>query len=158
MWDYLSKTSKPILLYGMGDGADKIANVLEKRQTKISGVFANDEFVRGQNFRNFPVLTFEQAEKQFGSFIALLCYGTHREEVIQQIKNVASKQELLAPDVPVTGNGLFDKNYYNQNVDKFYQVFSEENSSKINESTKEINISNICKLSRYKIHKWNAKL
>lgn len=134
MWDYLSKTKKPILLYGMGDGADKIANVLEKRQTKISGVFANDGFVRGQSFRGFPVLTYRQAEETFGSFIALLCYGTHREEVIKQIQNVASRQELLAPDVPVTGNGLFDKKYYEDNksdFDNIRRILADEKSKQV---------------------------
>ena len=30
LWHYLLKTKKPIWLYGMGDGADKIINLLEK--------------------------------------------------------------------------------------------------------------------------------
>ena len=30
LWQYLSRTEKPIVLYGMGDGADKILNILEE--------------------------------------------------------------------------------------------------------------------------------
>ena len=29
MWDYLKSVDKPIVLYGMGDGADKILNRLK---------------------------------------------------------------------------------------------------------------------------------
>ena len=30
LWTYLSKAQKPILIYGMGNGADKIIAVFEK--------------------------------------------------------------------------------------------------------------------------------
>ena len=30
LWQYLARTSKPIVLYGMGDGADKILAVLNR--------------------------------------------------------------------------------------------------------------------------------
>ena len=29
LWSYLSESTKPIILYGMGDGADKILDVCE---------------------------------------------------------------------------------------------------------------------------------
>ena len=31
LWSYLSETTKPIVLYGMGDGADKILDVCEQK-------------------------------------------------------------------------------------------------------------------------------
>ena len=36
MWEKLKATGKPILLYGMGDGAEKIAAELKKREIPIS--------------------------------------------------------------------------------------------------------------------------
>ena len=47
VWEYLSRTEKPILLYGMGDGADKILRVFSDYGIVCSGIFASDEFVRG---------------------------------------------------------------------------------------------------------------
>ena len=31
LWNYLAKAAKPIFLYGMGDGADKVLSVLSSR-------------------------------------------------------------------------------------------------------------------------------
>ena len=36
MWEKLKATGKPILLYGMGDGAEKIAAELKKREIPIA--------------------------------------------------------------------------------------------------------------------------
>ena len=36
MWEKLKATGKPILLYGMGDGAEKIAAELKKREDRKS--------------------------------------------------------------------------------------------------------------------------
>ena len=63
LWQYLLKTKKPIWLYGMGDGADKIINLLEQYDIKITGVFASDQFVRYQNFRGFTVISYAEAKK-----------------------------------------------------------------------------------------------
>ena len=35
LWQYLSYTEKPIVLYGMSDGADKILNILEERSVAV---------------------------------------------------------------------------------------------------------------------------
>ena len=51
MWKKLSATKKPIWLYGMGNGADKILDELTRRGISVSGVFASDGFVRHQQFR-----------------------------------------------------------------------------------------------------------
>lgn len=44
LWNYLAKAAKPIFLYGMGDGADKVLSVLSSRGIAVQGVFASDEF------------------------------------------------------------------------------------------------------------------
>ncbi|MBR4958721.1 MAG: FkbM family methyltransferase, partial [Phascolarctobacterium sp.] len=55
VWERLQQTDKPIVLYGMGNGADKIVDWCEANAVKIAGSFASDEFVRGQVFRGFKV-------------------------------------------------------------------------------------------------------
>lgn len=50
LWDYLKGAKKPIVLYGMGNGADKIIKVLEDRGIEYKGVFATDGFVRENTF------------------------------------------------------------------------------------------------------------
>ena len=63
IWDTLRESDLPIVLYGMGNGADQIFSVLEKYQIKVSAIFASDGFVRGHSFRGYPVQTYRQSAK-----------------------------------------------------------------------------------------------
>lgn len=114
LWAKLACTQKPILLYGMGNGADKVLAVCHRKGIPVKGIFAGDEFVRGQLFHGMPVLTFAQAKEQYGAngFIALLCFGTCLPDVTAYIARIASECTLYAPDVPVFGDTLFDAAFY----------------------------------------------
>ena len=46
VWTRLQAEARPIVLYGMGDGADKILDRFETLGITAAGVFASDEFVR----------------------------------------------------------------------------------------------------------------
>ena len=118
LWNYLSETQKPIVLYGMGDGADKVIRVLDNKGIKVSGVFASDTFVRNKTFRGFKVTNYLTAKELFPDMIVLLCFGTALPDVIDNIKNIANECELYAPDVPVAGGDVFDTAYYVLNEDK----------------------------------------
>lgn len=50
VWQILQLTDKPVVLYGMGNGADQIIDLCDRMQIKVAGIFASDEFVRGQVF------------------------------------------------------------------------------------------------------------
>ncbi len=54
-WEKLQNETKPIYIYGMGDGAMKIMSVFRKYGIKTKGVFASDDFVRGHYFAGFKV-------------------------------------------------------------------------------------------------------
>ncbi len=115
LWNYLAKTEKPILLYGMGNGADEIIDRLKKENKQISGIFASDGFVRGQYFHGYPILTYNQAKSKFSDFLVLTAFGTSQKEVIDNIKKISAERELYIPDVPVYGNTVFDSTYYTDN-------------------------------------------
>lgn len=111
------------MLYGMGNGADKILNVLNSYNITPAGVFASDGFVRDKFFRGYHIESLSYFEKKYEDFIILLCFGTEREEVIENIKNIMSRHELLAPDVPVFGNNIFDSDFVNKNYDRLKKVY-----------------------------------
>ncbi len=134
LWTYLEKTNKPIVLYGMGDGADKVLDVCGKRNIKISGVFASDGFAKKKLFRGYSVMSYSEMCHTFYDFIVLLCFATQRQEVISNIYRISSERELYCPDVPVFGQGLFDSEYFNENYDNFKKVYSllcDEQSKKV---------------------------
>ncbi|MCL2107731.1 MAG: FkbM family methyltransferase [Oscillospiraceae bacterium] len=136
IWNYLKDTPKPIVIYGMGNGADKILAVMERRGITPAAFMASDEFVRGHSFRGFEVRKLGDIEAQFGDFIILVAFGTNLPAVVQKIYTLGNKYEVLAPDVPVYGDvhmGLFDEQFVESNAQKIAQVrglFADEQSKK----------------------------
>ncbi len=134
LWQYLKETKKPILLYGMGLGADKIISVCERKGIGIADFFASDGFVRGHSFHGKVVLSYSEAKKKYGDFIVLLSFASRLPEVIRLISDIASETELYAPDVPVSGEELFDMEYYLENREKFQlarELFADEISKNV---------------------------
>lgn len=131
LWQRLKKAQKPIWLYGMGDGADKILDRLYDRGVEVSGVFASDGFVRNQQFRGFTVTSYADAKARSGDMIVLVCFGSSRENVLDNIRRIASEQELYAPDVPVIGGGTFDSAYaasHGNELRSVYNMLADEQS------------------------------
>ncbi len=124
LWNYLKTTEKPIVLYGMGNGADKIISVLNRYEIKISGVFASDGFVREKIFHGFKVTDYKTAKETFGDMIVLVCFGSSLPDVIANIKRIATEQELYAPDVPVYGDVLFNMEYVVSNRGRLENVYN----------------------------------
>ncbi len=137
IWTYLQETKRPVLIYGMGDGCDKIMAVCKKKNIAIAGIFASDEYVRGQEACGFRVTTYKEAKESFPDMIALLAFGVFREDLMEKIKKIATETELLAPDVPLFGENLFDLAFCKENEEKIrkvYDMLSDDVSRKIYEN------------------------
>lgn len=113
LWDYLSKTDKTIIMYGMGNGADKILAVCEKYGIFVSDFFASDEFVRGQTFHGKTVMKFSEILDKYGkdNIIVLVSFASALPEVMNNIIRVCQICETYIPDVPVRGNNVFCKEF-----------------------------------------------
>ncbi|MBQ9763076.1 MAG: FkbM family methyltransferase [Phascolarctobacterium sp.] len=105
VWERLLQTEKHIVLYGMGNGADKIVDWCEANSVKISGIFASDEFVRYQSFRGMTVQKYSDIIEQFGEdILVVIAFASERPEVLARFKELAEAHETLAPHLP-----LFDE-------------------------------------------------
>ena len=124
VWETLKSSEKPVLLYGMGLGAEKIMSVLGEYGVRIDGVFASDEFVRGHSFKGFKVMKYSEACERYDDFNVVLCFASRLDGVIENIKKINGKHTVFAPDVPVTGGGLFSREFIAQNEDKFDLVYN----------------------------------
>ncbi len=138
IWQRLKSEEKPILLYGTGNGADKIMNELDRLNIKVSGVFASDGFVRERTYKGFRVLSLTEAEEIFSEFTALFAFGSDRPEVLDNIKRIMARHALLAPEVPVAGGEIFNLDFAKKHADELYKVYSllaDEQSKKTFEQT-----------------------
>lgn len=134
VWDIFKSTDKPIILYGMGDGADKVINEFNKLNIKFNGVMASDDFVRGQTFHGFTVKKLRDFEEELGDFLIALCFASQIPEVTDNINSIAKKHTLLVPSVPVYGNNIFNKNFYEANQENFnraYELLEDDTSRKV---------------------------
>ena len=138
LWEYLKTADKPIVLYGMGNGADKIISVLESYGIKYSGVFATDGFVRDKYFHGLKLTSYGKLKEKYGDMIVLVCFGSARPEVIENIKRIAAEQELFAPDVPVYGGGLFTRKYAKNHRAELEYVYGRLADGKSRETFKNV--------------------
>lgn len=122
-WDYLKSTDLPVFIYGMGDGALKIMRVFEQYGIPLAGFFASDEFVRGHTFQGHLVHTLSQIEALIDDFVIVLAFAAGYQSLYDRINEIAKRHTLLAPDVPVAGEGLFTYAYCQENAEKIQAVY-----------------------------------
>lgn len=124
LWDYLGQTDKKIVLYGMGDGAEKIKAVLDGIGVPVADIMASDEFVRGHSFLGYRVKKLSEIEELYGEdFLILVCFGSQLPDVMEHIYSIAERHELYAPNVPVVGDGLFTLDYAREHREEFSKVY-----------------------------------
>ena len=134
LWDRLKRADKPILLYGMGNGADMIIEVLDSLGLGYCDTFASDGFVRGHHFHGKKVLSYSEAKEKYGDFITLMTFAVHDEPTLMRIREMAAETELYSPTVPVAGKGLFTYDYLKDNADNFRKAYSFLEDEKSRES------------------------
>lgn len=131
VWDRLRACKKPIVLYGMGNGAEQILSRFKQFGIAWDGIFASDGFVRGQSFCGKKVRRYDEICQEYGEFVIVLGFASARPEVLANVQALAEKHTLFAPDVPVCGGGLFTREYvaeHNDAFDRAYALLADERS------------------------------
>ncbi len=139
LWHMLqeaSRAGRPIVLYGMGNGADKILVVCERYGIEIADFFASDGFVRGHSFHGKTVLSYAAMRETYRDTppIILLSFATARPEVLAAVERVAAECELYIPDVPVCGAELFDAAFAEAHAEEIAaarSLFADEESRRV---------------------------
>lgn len=100
--EHVRASSRAVVLYGMGDGADRILAWCERERIPVRGIFASDEFVRGQEFHGMPVERYADLKKRLGEdLLILIAFASEREEVLARFRALAADEEVLAPHLPL---------------------------------------------------------
>ncbi len=134
VWDKLKRDTRPIIVWGMGNGADKLLSEFAKRGLEVADFMASDGFVRGQSFHGKVVLSFASVREKYEDFVMVLAFASSRPEVLSLMFERALEYTLYMPDLPVCGEQYFDKEFYSQNYEKFERVygsFEDENSKNL---------------------------
>lgn len=124
LWDKLSAEKRPIVVYGMGNGADKLMNRFEKYGVTIADFFASDGFVRGHSFHGKRVKAFSEIKEEYDDFVVVLSFASNRDEVIALFDSIDKEYDLYIPDMPVAGEEYFDKDFYNNNYNEILSAYN----------------------------------
>lgn len=116
-WHELADKRKPVFIYGTGNGADKIMDILAALGVPVAGVFASDGFVRSREFRGFGVCSYNDIREGYGDDIVILAaFGSALPEVLDFLRLLDARHELYIPEVPLFCDDLlselFDDAYY----------------------------------------------
>ena len=134
-WDKLSSESRPIILYGTGNGADKIIDACEKYSIAIDGVFASDGFVRNRMFRDMPVKSYVDIIAEYGEDVIILpAFGTSLPDVMAYFRELSNRHTVIIPEVPLYGGGIFDAKYleeHRKDLEHVYTLLSDDTSRKL---------------------------
>ena len=131
VWTTLKGSNKPILIYGMGNGADKIISVFDKYEIEYSDVFASDGFVRGHLYRGKRVISYSEALEKYGSFDIVVSFGTRLPNVMDRIYSLEEKHRVFAPDVPVCQGEIFNESFFDLHMNELFtarELFADEKS------------------------------
>ena len=131
VWENLKNTNLPVIIYGMGNGAEKIIKILNDFEIEWNDIFASDEFVRGHSFLGKKVLKYSEICEKYEDFIVVMAFASERDDVLERVDCIRKKHTVVAPDIAVAGNGLFTKEYIKKNeelFDKSYELLADEKS------------------------------
>ncbi|MBR6681792.1 MAG: FkbM family methyltransferase, partial [Clostridia bacterium] len=80
-------------------------------------------------FHGKRVLSLKEIEEKYQDFIILLSFASSLDNVLDIFYTLNQKHEMYAPDVPVTGIGTFDLEFFNQHkneIDKTRALLADE--------------------------------
>lgn len=134
VWQRLQNTQKPIVMYGMGDGAVKILQVMKRYGVAPAAMFASDGFARGNLFMGYKMEKLADIQSRYDDFLIVVAFAVHDEPTVNYLYELSQKYELVAPDVPVAGTNLFTMDFVQEHEQEFLQVESmlaDEQSRKV---------------------------
>ena len=135
MWNELKNETRPIMVYGMGNGADKLFERFAQYGISVKEFFASDGFVRGHSFKGYKVKSFSEIKAEYDDFVIVLSFASNREDVIEMLCSIDEGHDMYVPDMPVADTSeYFDKEFYNlhyEEIVRAYNLLDDENSKAI---------------------------
>ena len=99
-WKEIKNEKRPVVIYGTGDAAEKLFNMLKKRGIRTMAFSSSSTFLRDRSFLSYKVLSLERVEEIFGDdIVLLLAFGSHDKAVIDHIVSLSREYDLFMPDL-----------------------------------------------------------
>lgn len=148
LWSALQKADRPIVIYGMGNGAEKVLDACAEYHIPVAGIFASDDFVRYQPFRGFTVKKYADLVEELGAdFIILIAFSAFTDELLGRIHSLCETHAVYAPDFDV-----FTARYpaadfieaHRDRLEQAYALLSDDRSREVFQYLTEYKITGAC--------------
>lgn len=144
LWERLQAETRPIVLYGMGNGAEKIYRQCLAHGIAVCDIFASDEYVRGHSFLGYTVCRYSDICKKYADCIILLCFAAFHPDLLKKIYHIAERYTLLAPDVPLFGAEIADRAFLQRHAESMrraYALLADDRSRQVFENVLRFKLS-----------------
>lgn len=135
VWENMRDCGLPLVLYGMGNGADAILDKMAQEGLEAAGIFASDEFVRGQKFRGFTVEHYGDIKERLGNFAVVIAFASELPDVLARFKKLAEEHTVFAPHLPLyAGSEAVDRDWlakYEARLQKVYCQLADDASRSV---------------------------
>lgn len=135
LWHKLQQETRPILIYGMGNGAEKLLEQAQEYSVSISGIFASQDHSReGLMFQGYPVMAYDTALAAYPNCVILVAFGVYQEEVLARILLLSQTHTVYIPDIPLmAGTSLTPDSLQQrqQEIAKSRALLSDEKSLRV---------------------------
>ncbi len=118
VWMRLQGETRPLVVWGMGNGADKLLVQFEKYGIHVSDFMASDGFVRGQSFHGMRVLSYAEIQEKYDDFVLVVAFASSRPEVMEMLFQRGETHPLYLPDLPVAGETCFTAAWYDAHYEE----------------------------------------
>ena len=111
-WDSIGEERQNVVIYGTGNGADRLLDRLEEEGIRPAGVFASDGFVRERTFRGYKVMSLREAVRSFGEdMLSLVGFGSDRPDAVSVMKELCREMRVAAPRTPLYDSAFMDSTF-----------------------------------------------
>ena len=146
VYDRLRREEHPVVLYGTGNGAEKLIHHLDSFGITLSGIFVSDDFVRNRSFCGHKVESFAALQERLGEVTVVLGFATDRPELLESIKELSRRVNgrLYVPEVPVFGNDIFTPRLLaekSEDIRRLYEALADDRSRRVLEGLIRFKIS-----------------
>ena len=134
VYSFLKRSGRPIAIYGMGNGADKLFSIFDDKGISVKAVFASDDFVRGQVFHGYRVKTYGEVCAELGDFIVVPAFATRIPKVMKNIDRIDDERVLRFPELPVIGCEPMDLGFIEKNaedIERAYDLLEDDFSKEV---------------------------
>lgn len=133
-WEQLQKTKKPVVMYGMGNGADHILRHLDRLAVPVREFFASDGFVRATAFMEKGSKSFRKSRRNTRILSSSPPLPRGMSLPWKPFSFWIGNTSCMPRTVPVAGEDLFDRDFFISHLSQAqaaYRLWADERSRQI---------------------------